>query len=123
MYHQRKDNYGNLEILCLFKKNPIPIWKKVTEVRDCVLYTAFLKKYEEEKAEKQAGREREEKLEEGDEFSVEKFLCIHNEEVLVLWEFWDDPTWEPIHNFVGNSSFEDWKESSEFFEIEDVIEE
>jgi hypothetical protein len=102
----------------------MPIWKRVTEVGDCPMYTAFLQKMEEEREERRLGREREEKYEEGsDEFQVENFFCVRGREVYVLWKYWDNPSWAPIANFARLRFYQIWRLSSKFVEIPEEEEE
>lgn len=125
MYRQRRNGDGDLEVLCRFKNQGLPAWKSVTEVGDCPMYTAFVKRMEEEKEERRRGRNREEKYEEGDEneFEIEDFLCVCGDEVLVLWRYWDEPTWEPLSSVSDGRLYFVWRLSSDYIEINEESEE
>ena len=88
------------------------------------MYTTFLKKIEEEKVERERGREREEKYEEGsDEFEVENFFCVRGNQVLVLWKYWEEPSWAPISNFARLHLFRFWKLTDKYIEVSEEEEE
>lgn len=119
MWRQRKNARGELEVLCSYNKKGEPEWEKIYDVGSTRMYKEFVEGYWKEREKIMERKQRREERKE--KFRVEHFFCAKEEgkKVLVLWKYWEEPTWEEVDNVESLRMYQKWKKSRRYLELEE----
>ena len=98
----REDERG-LQVMVLWKNYTIPTWESVS----LLSHTDVYKRFATENAFIREDEQR--KLQEQEEasglYTLERILDVQGDSCFVLWRYFDDPTWEPLHEFEHIDNF------------------
>jgi hypothetical protein len=110
IWRQRKTERGELELLCTWKDKKKPTWERVATVGDTEQFTLFQRNAEYFEDIRGQSREEEEKEQ---RFSVEKIFFQRGSKVLILWQNFDEPTFEEIKKVRHLKVYKKWREEVE----------